>query len=567
MKPRAAVVALAPLWPLTLMLLSPPPARAEEQVDLAVVHRIKQEAFRKGAVMDHLFFLTDVNGPRLTASPGFRKAADWSIQSLKGWGIGNARLEVWGPFGRSWTVTRYSVNLREPLYAPLGGIPKAWSSGTAGPVTAEVVSAPIYSALEKAREEDADIEKLTARIKTYVETQKGKLKGKIVLIEPARELEPPVKPLTERYGDEALAQITQSPVPFVPPPVDWPITRLPEDPKKREQLWATLPSEVHEDYWERWQKAHDALNAFLRDEGVVAVLTTDTRGDGGIVFAEEAGSWQPGAPVPPPVIALSPEPYDRLVRLVERKVPVKVEIDVGVDSPDKMMDGVNVIAEIPGGRKKDEIVMLGAHLDSWHAGTGATDNAAGCAIALEAMRILKTLNLGMDRTVRLALWSGEEQGLFGSRHYVKVHFGDPLTLALKPEHARLAGYFNVDNGSGKIRGVYLQENDMARPIFEAWLAPFRDLGAGTMTIDDTTGTDHLSFNDVGLPGFQFIQDPLDYETRTHHSNLDVYDHLQAGDLMQASAILASFVYNAATRPGMLPRKPLPAPLPQAIPAR
>jgi len=566
MRPRAAAVLFAPLLPFTAMLLSPAPARAEEQVDLAVVHKIKQEAFRNGAVMDHLFFLTDVNGPRLTASPGFRKAADWSVRSLKEWGLGNARLEVWGPFGRSWTVTRYSVNLREPGYAPLGGIPKAWSSGTAGPVTAEVVSAPIYSAVELAREVSDDIVQLTARIKSYTEAQKGKLRGKIVLIVPPRELEPPTKAVTERYGDETLTQMAQSPVPFVPPTFEWPITKLPEDLKKREQLWAALPSEVHEDYWERWGKAFVALNAFLKDDGVVAVLTTDTRGDGGIVFAEEAGSWQAGLPTPPPVIALSPEAYDRLSRLVEKKIPVKVEVDVGVDSPDTTLDGVNVIAEIPGGRKKDDIVMLGAHLDSWHAGTGATDNAAGCAVALEAIRILKTLNLGMDRTVRLALWSGEEQGLFGSRRYVKTHFGDPLTMALKPEHARLAGYFNVDNGSGKIRGVYLQGNDMVRPIFEAWLAPFHDLGAGTMTIDVTTGTDHLSFDDVGLPGFQFIQDPLDYETRTHHSNLDVYDHLQAGDLMQASAILASFVYNAATRPEMLPRKPLPKALPQASPS-
>jgi len=213
-------------------------------------------------------------------------------------------------------------------------------------------------------------------------------------------------------------------------------------------------------------------------------------------------------------------------------------------------------------------VMLGAHLDSWHGGTGATDNAAGCAVVLEAMRILKTLSLKMDRTVRLALWGGEEQGLFGSRGYVKKHFGDPVTLALKPGHARLSGYFNVDNGAGRIRGVYLQGNDMVRPIFDAWLEPFHDLGATTLTIANTRDTDHVSFDGVGLPGFQFIQDPLDYETRTHHSNLDVYDHVQPGDLMQASAILASFVYNAATRPEMLPRKPLPPPLPRAkTPAR
>ena len=235
---------------------------------------------------------------------------------------------------------------------------------------------------------------------------------------------------------------------------------------------------------------------------------------------------------------------------------------MAVDFPEDERDGVNVVAELPGGARKDELVMLGAHLDSWHTGTGATDNAAGCAVVIEAMRILKAMGLPLARSVRLALWSGEEQALFGSRAYVKQHFGDPNTMLLKPEHAKLSAYFNLDNGTGRIRGVYLQGNDMARPIFEAWLAPFRDLGATAVSIRDTGGTDHLSFDAVGLPGFQFIQDPLDYETRTHHSNLDVYDHLQASDLMQASAVLASFVYNAATRPAMLPRKPLPSPLPK-----
>ena len=274
------------------------------------------------------------------------------------------------------------------------------------------------------------------------------------------------------------------------------------------------------------------------------------------------GSWEPDAPIPPPKVALPPEPYTRLSRLVEKEIVVKVELNVEARFHDDDLDGLNVIAEIPGGKKKDEIVMLGAHLDSWHAGTGATDNAGGCAIVLEAMRILKAADLKMDRTVRLALWGGEEQGLFGSRGYVKEHFADPVTMKLKREHARLSGYFNVDNGTGKIRGIYLQGNDMVRPIFKAWLAPFSDLGATTITIKNTGGTDHLSFDSVGLPGFQFIQDPLDYDTRIHHTNLDVYDHAQPSDMMQASAILASFVYNAATRPEMLPREILPKPLPE-----
>jgi Zn-dependent M28 family amino/carboxypeptidase len=294
---------------------------------------------------------------------------------------------------------------------------------------------------------------------------------------------------------------------------------------------------------------------------VVAVLTTTDRGEGGIVFAENDNDWQLKAPISVPSVVLAPEQYNRLVRLVAHEVATQIELDVETKFTDDAPDGYNVIAEIPGHKKRDELVMLGAHLDSWHTGTGATDNGAGSAVVLEAFRILKVLNLPMDRTVRLALWSGEEQGLFGSRGYVQQHFGDPVTMALKPEHAKLSAYFNLDNGSGKIRGVYLQGNDMVRPIFESWLAPFRDEGATTITIRDTFGTDHQSFDAVGLPGFQFVQDPLDYGTRTHHSELDVYDHANPADLMQAAAIVASFVYNAANRTEMLPRKILPRPLP------
>ena len=305
----------------------------------------------------------------------------------------------------------------------------------------------------------------------------------------------------------------------------------------------------------------DRLNAFFKEEGVLAVLSGDGRGTGGILFAEAGGSWEPGAPIPPPKISMAPESYDRLCRLVEKKIPVKLELEMEATFDDTSLDGMNVVAEIEGGDKKDEVVMLGAHLDSWHSGTGATDNAAGSAIVLEAMRILKVLGLPMDRTVRVALWTGEEQGILGSRGYVKNHFADPITMKTTPEHAKLSGYFNVDNGSGKIRGVYLQGNDMMRPVFAAWLAPFEDMGAKTISIQDTGGTDHLPFDSVGLPGFQFLQDPLDYGSRTHHSNIDVYDHVQEGDLMQAAAILASCVYEAATRPELLPRKPMPSPLP------
>ena len=547
-----------------LVLLSASTARAQEKperekVDLAAIHRIRVEAMQNGKVMDHLFSLTDVNGPRLTASPGFRTAADWSVKQLKGWGLSNVHLEPWGTFGRSWSLRHFSAHMVEPTYAPLSGIPKAWCDGTSGPVTGEVVSAPLFQTWED--DDRNDLPKLVARIAEYSEEEHGKLRGKIVMIDPLRELAPATRPAVDRYDTAELDSLAVAPEPFVRPDYEWPLLGLPSDPKKRRQLQASLPMEVASDYYARLREARSKLNAFLHDEGVLAVLASDTRGPGGIVFAEAAGLWRAGAPVPPPVIVLEPEPYARMARLIDKKISVKVEVDVGVDFPEGAQDGVNVIAEIPGHKKKDEVVMVGAHLDSWHSGTGATDNAAGCVVGLEAVRILKTLGLPMDRTVRLALWSGEEQGLLGSRGYVRAHFGDPVTMALKPEHAKLAGYFNLDNGSGKIRGVYLQGNDMVRPIFDSWLAPFRDLGATKFTIRNTGGTDHLSFDAVGLPGFQFIQDPLDYSSRTHHSNLDVYDHVQPGDLMQAAAIVASFVYDAATNAKMLPRKPLPKPLP------
>jgi hypothetical protein len=322
----------------------------------------------------------------------------------------------------------------------------------------------------------------------------------------------------------------------------------------------------------------NAINQFLLDEGVALTIVpsfmrdNNTREDlnqlvdGGTIFGTQAGSPDPKDPVPPPSAALATEHYNRLARLLEHKVPVTVEFDIENQFIDSPQDSFTVLGEIPGTSKKDEVVMLGGHLDSWSFGTGATDNAAGSAVALEALRILKALDLKMDRTVRIGLWTGEEQGILGSRAYVTKHFADRATMNLKPEHAKISGYFNYDNGTGKIRGVYLQGNDMMRPIFEAWLAPFRDLGVTTISIRDTGGTDHLSFDAVGIPGFQFIQDPVEYETRTHHSNMDVYDRLQAADLMESAAVMASVVYHAATRPEMLPRKPLPKPQPERRPA-
>jgi carboxypeptidase Q len=310
------------------------------------------------------------------------------------------------------------------------------------------------------------------------------------------------------------------------------------------------------------------VNQYLKDEGALAVLQYGYNGDGGTVFAAAGGSRDAKDPVPPPMVAVTPEHYNRVMRLLEHKIPVKLEFDIKAQFIDSPTDSFNVIGEIEGGRKKDEIVMLGAHLDSWHGGTGATDNATGSSVAIEAVRILKSLNVQMDRTVRIALWSGEEEGLLGSQAYVKQHFADRETMQPKPEYYKLDAYYNDDTGTGKFRGIGAQGNLQVKPIFEAWLKPFHDLGATTVsgvtafTARRPAGTDHTSFDYVGLPGFGFMQDPMEYNTRTHHSNMDVYDRVQPGDVMQAAAIMATFVYHTAMREQMMPRIPMPKPLPK-----
>lgn len=527
---------------------------AEERVDLQVVHRIKAEAFNDSKVMDHLFYLTDANGPRLTGSPGWDSAAAWAMAALKQYGLEQVHLEPWGPFSRGWSYSRCELRLNAPTSAPLHGTPMAWCAGTQGPVRGQVIATPLLREDETGR--DLDITTLRERITEYRQLWKGKLHGKVILLGRLRDFHQPAEAASQRLDEKGLASMIEEPELMPGPKPGWIPDSLPRDPKKRRLLFRHLPLEMMADYWLRKEKVYDGLNDFLQKEGVAVVLKNDERGAGGLVFSESASSLAPHAPVPPPTIVLAPEQFNRLWRLTEKDIPAEVELNLAVsfiDSPKT----ANVIAEIPGAGRSNEIVMLGGHLDSWHAGTGATDNGAGCAVVMEAVRILKTLDLKMDRTVRMALWSGEEQGLYGSRAYVRQHFGDPLTMSIQPEHAKLCGYFNLDNGSGKIRGIHLQENDMMRPIFESWFTPFKDLAAGTITIRDTGGTDHLSFDALGLPGFQFIQDPLDYGTRTHHSELDVFDHAEPGDLMQASAIMASFVYNAANRSELLPRKPLP----------
>lgn len=515
---------------LTISLL----AHAQDKANLFVVHQIKQEALENSKVMDHLFWLTDVNGHRLTNSPGFDKAANWVKKSLNEYGVSDVTFEKWGPFGRGWTYSNFSAHLLEPSYSPLIGYPNAWTGGTQGPVQAEVIMAAI-------------------RVEADFEKWKGKLKGKMIVMEPERPIGLHTLARGRRYADSDLAAEAMAADPgatgvFGLTPGSTRTAAAGPDGRPVTRGAA--------------QAFRAKLHQFFLDEGVTAVLMPGYRGEAGTVFAGSGSSQDAKLPIPPPIISLTIEHYNRIARLIEKKVPVKVQLDVKTEFFDKGVDTYNVIAEIKGTKRPEEVVMVGAHLDSWHGATGATDNAAGCAVAIEALRIIKALNLKTDRTIRIALWSGEEQGLFGSKAYVKDHFGDLTTMALKPEHAKLQAYFNLDNGGGKIRGVYLQGNDMLRPIFEAWLAPFKDYGATTLTIRNTGSTDHVSFNSLGLPGFQFIQDPLEYFSTTHHSNMDVFDYVPKSDMMQASAILASFVYHAATRDEMLPRKPLPKPQPE-----
>jgi hypothetical protein len=528
-----------------------------EKVDLNVIHKIKDaelggggrggngggggrggEARGGSQIMNIMYNLTDRFGPRLTNSPQYRRAGEWAVGQLKEWGLSNVSLEKWATAGGrggaipSWEITGYSGAMVEPTYMPLIGYPQAWSGGTNGLVTGDAVIAQI--------QEPADLEKW-----------KGKLKGKIVLTGATPlDLPFPLTPLAHRYTDEEL----QALIPEV----------LPTGPGGGRGRGGRggQPAAVANMTQEERQAFQEKQRNFFVDEGVLATVTANARGESGTVFASN-GSPRTGDPTKNlPSVAITAENYNRIERLLAHQVPVKLAFDIKVKFDMSSTDAFNVVAEIPGTTKPNELVMVGGHFDSWHMGTGATDNAAGSAVAMEVMRILKTLNLKMDRTVRMALWSGEEEGLLGSRAYVKAHFADPATMKTTAEHDGFAGYFNIDNGTGKIRGIYLQGNEMVRPIFEQWFAALKDLTPGVITARNTGGTDHQSYDAVGLPGFQFIQDPMDYDTRTHHSNMDVYDRIQQGDMEQMAIVEAVFVYEAATRPEKLPRKDMPPPVPE-----
>ena len=529
----------------------------------SVAQLIKNEEMKNSEVMEIASYLTDVYGPRLNYSNEYKQAADWAASKMKEWGLENVHFEKWGPAGKGWTLKSFYAEVIQPRTIPLIAFPKAWSPSLKGVVKADVVWLKVNS------EKDFD-------------SYKGKLKGKFVLLDNERKLNPHFKPDAERMNDSTLLQLAN---------------RYQEARRRRFRFPRMDMANFDSVFalFKQWRPNIDSATVanfiiertfgpkklqFCTEEGAAAVFNISS-GDDGTVFVQQAsvpredgnGSgrplpvYDPKAPEVIPQIEVSAENYNRMIRMIEKgeKLTMQMELKAEITKPDSAF---NIIGEIPGMDKKDEIVLIGGHFDSWHGGTGATDDACGSAVCMEALRILKNLNLTPRRTIRVGLWAGEEEGLLGSRAYVDKHFGeksvdynseattDPATMSpeTKSEFDNFSVYFNDDNGTGRFRGIYLQGNESAEPIFREWLHEFNDPETQTVTISTTGGTDHLSFDNAGLPGFQFIQDPLDYSVRTHHSNMDVYDRLQEEDLKQAAEMMAFFAYKAAMMEDRFPRK-------------
>ena len=499
----------------------PTAAQTAEKLDAVVLAKIRDEGMNRSKVMETAFYLTDVSGPRLANSDGLKRANEWAKKQLTQYGLANANIEAWGDFGRGWDIEKSYVAMTAPYYHAMVGAPKAWTPSTPGALRLPVV-------VMKAATTEADFDQY-----------KGKLRGKIVAMNVPTPPKPAEVPDLRRYTEDELKKMAE-------PAAPRPAANTPDA--------AALAARRNQ------AALRTKLTEMLMSEGAAAVLSAR----GGIYGTFNTTTGAPYAADAKPVlpeIEMTPEDQLRLIRLVEAGIPVEVEMETKTRFQSQDLKGYNVVAEIPGTDRKlkSEVVMLGGHIDSWHAATGATDNAAGVAVMMEAVRILKATGVKPRRTIRIALWGEEEQGLHGSRNYVKNNFGDPATMKLLPAHEKLSAYFNLDNGGGKIRGIYAQGNEAVAPIFAEWLKPFADLGATTVTLRNTGSTDHVAFDAVGLPGFQFIQDGLDYFPQTHHTNQDTYDRLIADDLKQASVVVASFVYDAAMRDQKLPRKPLPTP--------
>ena len=506
---------------------------SEEPVDWETIALIRHEGFNNSKIEETLAHLTDVIGPRLTGSPAMLEANRYTRDQLKEWGLENAEVEPWGVFGRGWSFSRTAVHMKAPRPTPLQALPKAWTPGTNGAQTGTCLKVSLESA--------SDLEKW-----------KGKVSGKILLLSDPRDPEDPDDVEFHRYTEEELEAREAYP----------------------------LPRDRFGDFRSRFAKRlqfRKSLNEFLEEEGVLATIDISSR-DAGILRLGAGGSREPGESVGAPALVMAAEHYNWLTRLLDSGTEVELEVDVEARFHDDDLTSYNTVAELPGTDKAEELVMVGAHLDSWHAASGSNDNAAGSVVAMEAIRILKAINANPRRTIRVALWSGEEQGLLGARYYVDKHFAtrpepedeavrkgprslwpETWPIEYKPAHETFQAYFNLDNGSGKIRGVYTQSNAALVPIFEAWLEPLHDLGADTVTNRNTGGTDHQAFDAYSLPGFQFIQDGLDYGSRTHHTDLDHFDHARIDDLKQAAVVMATFAYQAAMREELLPRKPKPQP--------
>lgn len=486
-------------------------------------NRIRDAAFNHSQIMETAGYLSDVAGPRLTGSPNLKRAEEYARDKLRGWGVANAHLEAWGPFGRGWSLEGFSANIVSPGFSPLIAYPKAWSPGTNGTVRGEAVWLDVKTA--------ADLDRY-----------KGKLRGKIVLFSPVREVDPLFEPPAQRRSEEELVRLANA---------------KPESEPRRFQFTAEQRAREELNY-RKWQLIQSegaavVLEPSFRDAGTVYVTSATVPYPPDVPFEKQVQAWDMSKPVVTPQAVVAAEQYNRMVRLAARGIPVELAVNIAVHFYEDDPMGYNVIAEIPGTDLKDEVVMIGGCIDSWHAGTGATDNAAGAATAMEVMRILQSLGVKARRTIRIGLWSGEEQGRLGSQAYVAAHL-EPKTA----EYQKFDAYFNFDYGTGRIRGLFLQGDEAARPVFHALLAPFADVGAATLSSADIGASDHVSFEEIGLPGFQWIRDYMEgNHTRAPHTNMDTYDHVMENELKQSAAVGASVVYGLATSDERLPRKPLP----------
>lgn len=504
---------------------------AQYQPDSALLSLLRKEGVDHSRVMDILSTLTDVNGPRLTNSRGYATAAEYAKREMESWGLRNVQFDFWEEdFGRGWELKKFSLSQTEPTYAPLIAYPKAWSPGVKGTLRTDAVYLDVVK--------EADLEKY-----------KGKLKGKIVLISLPASAGPSFKADAWRHADSVLMEMA--------------LAKASPAYRGRRFTPATEPQRLAFLKWDLCQKEGAAavmeVSSRLENDGTLVVSAATVPYAAEVPYAARKQSWDEDAPAILPQVVVGAEHYNRLVRQLQKGIAVTLELAMQVKFT-PVAPGFNVIGEIPGTDLREEVVMIGAHLDSWHSSTGATDNAVGSAVMMEAMRLIKSLGRDPRRTIRVALWGGEEQGLLGSRSYVKRKLGERLDQSYPYDSIRLteAGekfsvYFNMDYGAGKYRGIYLQGNEDAVPIFRSWMAPFEKDGGGTISLRNATGTDHLSFDAIGLPGYQFIQDPLEYATRTHHANMDVYDRVVADDLKYNAVMTAYLAWMAANRPGLIPR--------------